>query len=155
MDAEQAIRIEKIVSLYNSRDPGISECLIETLAALRHADNFSKLLKRHNLAWSHLWERWRIDVEADNQRIKQILNLHIFHLLQTVSPNTIGLDVGVPPRGLHGEAYRGLIFWDELFIFPLLNLRMPDITRSLLMYRYNRLSRAYWSAKGTQSKNLE
>ena len=29
-------------------------------------------------------------------------------------------------RGLHGEAYRGHIFWDELFIFPVLNLRLPD-----------------------------
>jgi trehalose/maltose hydrolase-like predicted phosphorylase len=48
----------------------------------------------------------------------------------------------VPARGLHGEAYRGHIFWDELFIFPFLNLRMPEITRSLLMYRYRRLPEA-------------
>ena len=42
----------------------------------------------------------------------------MFHLLQTVSNNSVGLDVGVPARGLHGEAYRGHIFWDELFIVP-------------------------------------
>jgi alpha,alpha-trehalase len=146
MQAGQAIRIEKIVSLYNSRDPAISEGLVEAQAALRHAANFVNLLEQHDLAWSHLWERWRIEVEAKSRRAEQILNLHIFHLLQTVSPNTVGLDVGVPPRGLNGEAYRGLIMWDELFIFPLLNLRMPDITRSLLMYRHNRLPRANWAA---------
>ena len=56
----------------------------------------------------------------------RILRLHLLHLLQTVSPNTADLDVGVPARGLHGEAYRGHIFWDELFIFPVLNLRLPD-----------------------------
>ena len=71
-----------------------------------------------------------------------ILHLHIFHLLQTTSPHTIDLDVGVPARGWHGEAYRGHIFWDELFIFPLLNFRMPEITRALLMYRYRRLDEA-------------
>jgi alpha,alpha-trehalase len=59
----------------------------------------------------------------------------------------MGLDVGVPSRGWHGEAYRGHIFWDELFIFPLLNLRIPEITRSLLMYRYRRLDEAREAAR--------
>jgi alpha,alpha-trehalase len=147
VEAGRDIRIEKIVSIYNSRDPAMSECLLEAQDALRRAGDFGELLERHILAWSHLWERWRIRVGAESQRVEQILNLHIFHLLQTVSPNTVGLDVGVPPRGLHGEAYRGLIMWDELFIFPLLNLRMPDITRTLLMYRYDRLPRACWAAE--------
>ena len=48
-----------------------------------------------------------------------------------LSPNSIGLDIGVPARGWTGEAYQGHIFWDELFIFPFLNYRMPEITRSL------------------------
>jgi len=43
---------------------------------------------------------------------------------------------------LHGEAYRGHVFWDELFIFPVLNLRLPTVTRSLLRYRYRRLLEA-------------
>ncbi len=143
----QSVRVEKIISIYDSRDPAISESLMEATSALRHADTFATLLKRHTISWKHLWERWSINIQSNSQRVQQILNLHVFHLLQTVSPNSIDLDVGVPPRGLHGEAYRGLIMWDELFIFPLLNLRMPDITRALLMYRYHRLSRALWSAK--------
>jgi trehalose/maltose hydrolase-like predicted phosphorylase len=73
--------------------------------------------------------------------------LHIFHLLQSVSPHTIGLDVGVPARGLHGEAYRGHIFWDELFIFPFYTFRIPEITRSLLLYRFRRLAMARQMAR--------
>jgi len=57
------------------------------------------------------------------------------------------LDVGIPSRGWHGEAYRGHIFWDELFIFPMLNFRIPEITRSLLMYRYRRLDEARRAAR--------
>jgi trehalose/maltose hydrolase-like predicted phosphorylase len=76
-----------------------------------------------------------------------VLHLHIFHLLQTTSPHTMDLDVGVPSRGWHGEAYRGHIFWDELFIFPLLNLRFPDITRALLKYRQRRLGAARRAAR--------
>jgi alpha,alpha-trehalase len=76
-----------------------------------------------------------------------VLHLHIFHLLQTTSRNTIDLDVGVPARGLHGEAYRGHVFWDELFIFPYLNLHLPELVRSLLLYRYRRLPEARWAAQ--------
>lgn len=78
---------------------------------------------------------------------RQILRLHVFHLLQTASPHTTDLDARVPARGLTGEAYRGHVFWDELFIFPLLNLRMPEITRALLRYRYRRLDEARAAAR--------
>ena len=72
--------------------------------------------------------------------------LHVFHLLQTTY-RAADLDAGVPARGLHGEAYRGHVFWDELFIFPFLNLRMPELTRALLRYRYRRLGAARRAAR--------
>ena len=75
------------------------------------------------------------------------MRLYTFHLLQTTSRHSMDLDVGVPSRGWHGEAYRGHIFWDEIFIFPMLNFRMPEITRSLLMYRYRRLDKARKAAQ--------
>jgi len=141
------IRIDKIASVFTSRDWAISESLDAAIDAAIRAPAFTELLESHSLEWEHLWERWKISLEAESRRMSQTLNLHIFHLLQTVSPKTVDADVGVPPRGLHGEAYRGLIMWDELFIFPLLNLRMPDITRELLMYRYRRLPEARYEAK--------
>ena len=48
----------------------------------------------------------------------------------------------VTARGLNGEAYRGHVFWDELYVYPFLNFRLPEITRSLLLYRYRRLDEA-------------
>jgi alpha,alpha-trehalase len=140
------ITVEKIVALYTSRDRAISESGIEAGKEVERAPGFDELLERHILRWTHLWRRCRIAIE-DGERVAMVLHLHIFHLLQTVSPHTIGRDAGVPPRGLHGEAYRGHILWDELFIFPFLNLRIPDITRTLLMYRYRRLSEARWAAR--------
>ena len=139
----EQITIEKIVSLYTSRDSAISESGEAARESLARAPGFEGLLERHVMSWANLWNRSRIAIE-NGERVAMILHLHIFHLLQTVSPNSIGLDVGVPPRGLHGEAYRGHIFWDELFIFPFLNLSIPDITRSLLLYRYRRLPEARW-----------
>jgi alpha,alpha-trehalase len=141
----KAVTVEKIVALYTSRDKAISESGVEACKEVERASNFDRLLERHVMGWDHLWRRCRIAIE-DGERVAMGLHLHIFHLLQTVSPHTIGRDVGVPPRGLHGEAYRGHILWDELFIFPFLNLRVPDITRTLLLYRYRRLSEARWAA---------
>ncbi len=140
------VKIEKIVSFYTSRDFAISELALDAAEAVRHAGNFDELLQSHILQWDHLWDRCDIRL-PDSDRTQMILRLHIFHLLQTVSRNSIDLDIGVPARGWHGEAYRGHVFWDELFIFPYLNLRIPMLTRSLLLYRYRRLNRSRLAAQ--------
>jgi alpha,alpha-trehalase len=150
------IRVEKIVALYTSRDRAISEAGLEARTAVARAGSFAELLDAHALAWTHLWHTFDMEMDAEpdavtpgNGRIAEgaLVRLHIFHLLQTASPHTRDLDAGVPARGLHGEAYRGHVFWDELFIFPFLNLRMPEITRALLLYRYRRLDEARVAAR--------
>jgi len=143
---KKAVRIEKIVSFFTSRDFAASEPALDAVEAVGRAGGFDDLLQSHVLQWRHLWNRCDIRLE-DSNRPQMILRLHIFHLLQTVSRNTIDLDTGVPARGWHGEAYRGHIFWDELFIFPYLNLRIPILTRSLLLYRYRRLQQARLAAQ--------
>ncbi|MFO8140560.1 MAG: glycosyl hydrolase family 65 protein [Marinobacter sp.] len=143
---KKPVKIEKIVSVYTSKDFAVSEPALEAAAAVGHAGSFDELFCSHVLQWDHLWNRCDIRLE-NSDRPQMILRLHIFHLLQTVSINTSDLDVGVPARGWHGEAYRGHVFWDELFIFPYLNLRIPNLTRSLLLYRYRRLNQARLAAQ--------
>jgi alpha,alpha-trehalase len=153
MEVEQnkEVSVEKIVTLFTSRDRAISEPGMESLKELKIPDSFEQLQKTHTTAWESLWRHFGFDINLSDSREKSrqelILHLYIFHLLQTVSPHTRDFDVGVPARGWHGEAYRGHIFWDELFIFPILNLRVPEITRALLMYRYRRLNKARRAAK--------
>ena len=86
-------------------------------------------------------------MDSANDWTETVLHLHIFHLLQTVSHHSAHLDVGVPARGWHGEAYRGHIFWDELFIFPYLNFQRPWLAEALLQYRYARLGAARAAAR--------
>jgi len=142
----EMINIEKLVALFTSKDNAISDCVTEAVKKVRRSANFATLLESHTLAWDNLWRRCDIAIQNSKQNALA-LHLHIFHILQTVSLNDVDLDVGIPARGLHGEAYRGHIFWDELFIFPFFNLRLPGITRELLLYRYRRLSEARWAAK--------
>ncbi|NIO08861.1 MAG: glycoside hydrolase family 65 protein [Deltaproteobacteria bacterium] len=142
----KTFKVEKIVSLYTCRDAAISECSLAAQEAVSRAGRFTELLDSHTRAWHSLWRRYDVEVRAKDQA-QLVLRLHIFHLLQTISPHTIGLDVGVPARGLHGEAYRGHIFWDEMFMFFFYSLRIPEVTRSLLLYRYRRLDAARAGAK--------
>jgi alpha,alpha-trehalase len=138
-----AVTVEKIVAIFGSRDEAISEPLEEARAHAARARSFDELLAYHRLVWGQLWRRFATTVDpGDGDRVGMVLNLHVFHLLQTISHNSIDMDVGVPARGLHGEGYRGHIFWDEIFVFPLLNFRLPSLTRALLAYRYRRLDEA-------------
>jgi alpha,alpha-trehalase len=154
---EQEITLDKVVALYTSRDYGISEGGLEARKTVKLAGSFADLLESHLLAWEQLWRRFEIEfypkdgnnyrhiddpgVEGD-EYTTMVLHLYMFHILQTTSMHTMDLDVGVPSRGWHGEAYRGHIFWDEIFVFPLLNFRLHEITRALLRYRYRRLNEA-------------
>ena len=138
--------VDKIIALFTSRDHAISEPGLEVRTWIGRLGSFDELLESNSLAWDLLWRRFSLDTGAGDYEA-MVLNLHSFHLMQTVSKHTIELDVGVPARGWHGEAYRGHIFWDELFIFPYLNLHLPDLTRALLLYRFRRLPEARWAAK--------
>ena len=138
--------VDKVIALFTSRDHGISEAGRAARTWVDRLGSFDELLESHALAWDLLWRRFSLDTGADDYEA-MVLNLHSFHLLQTVSKHTIDLDVGVPARGWHGEAYRGHIFWDELFIFPYLNLHLPELTKALLLYRFRRLPEARWAAK--------
>jgi trehalose/maltose hydrolase-like predicted phosphorylase len=144
---QKELRVEKVVAIRTSYDFAISEPEADARKWALRAPSFAELLEAHETQWRHLWSIADIVLENGDVETQLILRLHIFHLLQTVSPNTIDRDVGVPARGWHGEAYRGHIFWDELFIFPFLSLRIPELTRSLLMYRYRRLDEARHMAR--------
>jgi Glycosyl hydrolase family 65 central catalytic domain len=77
-----------------------------------------------------------------SERHSLALNLNTFHVLRTVAAVDSDLDAGVPARGLHDEGYRGHVFWDETFVYPILTPRRPDLSRALLGYRYRRLNAA-------------
>ncbi|MFF7264999.1 glycoside hydrolase family 65 protein [Streptomyces sp. NPDC008159] len=136
--------VDKTVALHTSRDPAISDPLRAAIDRVDRAPGFDALLAAHTTAWAQLWRRADLEVPGE---AGPVLRLHLFHVLQTLSPHTADLDVGVPARGLHGEAYRGHVFWDELFVLPYLNLHFPEVSRALLRYRHRRLDQARAAAR--------
>jgi len=140
------VRVEKMVTLATSRDPATSDTLTKVGTVARRRPDFSQSLARHIDAWEELWRVCDVRVRGDEE-VQNLLRLHICHVLQVCSRHTADLDAGVPARGLNGEAYRGHVFWDELYVYPFLSLRLPEVTRGLLMYRYRRLEEARAAAR--------
>ena len=139
--AGEAVRAEKIVAFYTARDRAINEPLGNAGTSAARYPDFATALAGHEAAWEEVWRQSDVVVPGD-ERVQLLLRLHISHILQVCSRHTVEHDAGVPARGLNGEAYRGHVFWDELYVYPFLNFRMPAVTRGLLQYRYRRLGEA-------------
>jgi trehalose-phosphatase len=146
IDAGESVTVEKVAAIFTGRDPAISEPGDAAARLLSGLGRYCDLRDGHIREWAHLWERFDIAFE-DSPDALRVVRLHMLQLLQTVPNRAEDLDAGLPARGLHGEAYRGHIFWDELFVFPVLNLRSPVTTRSLLRYRFRRLPEARRAAR--------
>ena len=147
VEAGEPTTVEKVVAIFTSRDPAMSEPAHAAAREIARAPGFAELLERHAVNWHELWRRFGIDLEEGEEHTHRTINLHVFHLLQTLSRHSAAIDVGVPARGLHGEAYRGHVFWDELFVIPFITFRLPRLGRALLRYRYRRLREARWAAQ--------
>lgn len=155
------VSVEKVVAVFTSRDRAISEPALAADAMAATAPDFAELAASHALAWSRLWRRSELSVtlrkpdehisedarSRPGENVSSIVRLQLFHLLQVASPHVAELDVGIPARGLGGEGYLGHIFWDELFIYPVLNARFPDSSRAMLLYRHRRLPAARIAAQ--------
>ncbi|WP_443677752.1 trehalose-phosphatase [Mycobacterium interjectum] len=146
LSAGQSVTCEKVATIFTGRDTAISEPASAAQQYLDAAGRYDELHQQHARAWDRLWEQCNVGL-ADGTPALRVLRLHLLHVLQTISPHTAELDAGVPARGLHGEAYRGHVFWDALFVSPVLSLRLPNVARSLLLYRYRRLHEARRAAR--------
>lgn len=151
LEQNETVCMQKTISLFTSRDKGIYESGTSALEAVQDAAEFDDMLKCHTEAWKSLWEQFDIFIETTEDYSKLVpsllLHLNSFHAMQAASPHTVDLDSSIPARGWTGEGYQGHIFWDDMFVFPFINLRMPNITSSLLKYRYRRIGEARKIAK--------
>lgn len=145
----QPMRLERVVAASTSRDRAQSTAMTDATDRITRAPRFEDLHNAQQQAWQRLWDRFGIrlvHVDPDYGELLA-LNLNIFHVLQSTVAADSDLDAGLPARGLHGEGYRGHIFWDELFVYPILTLRRPELTRAFLLYRYRRLAAARAAAR--------
>jgi len=146
LNKNDELKVEKVVAIFTSKKDDVKKPLNSSKNLVRTAKTFDSILKESESAWEKIWDKIDIQIEGD-PKSQMLVRLHLYHLMVTASPNNVNIDAGIPARGLHGEAYRGHIFWDELYILPLYNLFLPDVAKSILNYRFQRIEKARDYAK--------
>ena len=97
-----------------------------------------RLLKFHTAAWEKLWQS-DIQIEGDEQAQQDVRSM-LYHLYSFVRE---GAAYSPSPMGLSGLGYNGHVFWDtELWMFPALLVLQPELAKSMVEYRYQRLDAA-------------
>ncbi len=117
-------------------DP-LSESQRQPIYALQ--EGIDNLVNRHKLAWSELWKTGDIQIEGDLDA-QQRVRFALYNLYSFIRPET---RQSIAPMGLSSQGYNGHIFWDsELWMYPTLLALQPDMAKSCLDYRSDRLQKA-------------
>ena len=114
----------------------------ERLTVFAKLEGTQRLLQRHEAAWEKLWQS-DVVIEGDLEAQRDV-RFALYHLYSFVREGT---GYSLSPMGLSGLGYNGHVFWDtELWMYPPLLVLQPEIARSILEYRYNRLPAARQNA---------
>ncbi len=110
----------------------------ERLTLYARLEGRERLLQYHQRAWDELWQS-RIIIEGDEQS-QQDINSMLYHLYSFTREGTA---LSPSPMGLSGSGYNGHVFWDtELWMYPALLVLKPELAKSMMEYRYQRLDAA-------------
>ena len=97
-----------------------------------------RLINFHTKAWEELWKS-DIIIEGDPQSQQDVHSM-LYHLY---SFSREGTALSPSPMGLSGLGYNGHVFWDtELWMYPSILVLHPEIAKSLVEYRFQRLDAA-------------
>lgn len=110
----------------------------ERLTIFAKLQGRDRLVNFHEKAWADLWKS-DIQLEGDDQSQQDIHSM-IYHLYSFARE---GNSFSPSPMGLSGLGYNGHVFWDtDLWMFPVYLVLHPEIAKSLIEYRFERLEAA-------------
>ncbi len=101
-----------------------------------------RLIQFHNKAWDEIWKS-DIIIDGDAQAQQDVHSM-MYHLYSFVREGT---SLSPSPMGLSGLGYNGHVFWDtELWMYPAILALHPEMAKSLVEYRFQRLNAAKQNA---------
>ena len=90
------------------------------------------------------WDQSSLEIEGDDD-LCIATKYNIYQLLQSVGKDEYS---NIAAKGLSGEGYEGHYFWDtEMYMQPFFTLTNPEISKSLVSYRYSILDEARENAR--------
>jgi trehalose/maltose hydrolase-like predicted phosphorylase len=110
----------------------------ERLTIFAKLEGRDRLVQFHNKAWDELWKS-DIQIEGDAQAQQDVHSM-LYHLY---SFSRAGTALSPSPMGLSGLGYNGHVFWDtDVWMYPAMLVLHPEIARSMVEYRFERLENA-------------
>lgn len=92
----------------------------------------------------HFWGQSALEINGDDD-LSLAVRYNLYQLIQSVGKDEYS---NIAAKGLSGEGYEGHYFWDtEMYMQPFFTLTNPEISRSLIAYRYNTMEAARENAK--------
>jgi trehalose/maltose hydrolase-like predicted phosphorylase len=110
----------------------------ERLTIFAKLQGTDRLISFHEKAWDDIWKS---DIQVDgDQQSQQDIHSMLYHLY---SFSREGTAFSLSPMGLSGLGYNGHVFWDaDLWMFPAILVMHPEMAKSMIEYRYDRLDAA-------------
>jgi alpha,alpha-trehalose phosphorylase len=148
------VRITKFMAYHTSASLGFDElgdCVDRSLDRAL-AGGFEELLGGQRRHLDDFWHRSDVHIEEETKvsqhltgELQQAMRFNLFHIFQAAFQ--VG-DMGIPAKGLTGQAYDGNYFWDtEAYVLPFLVHTYPHLARNLLDFRYRMLDKARQRAR--------
>jgi trehalose/maltose hydrolase-like predicted phosphorylase len=110
----------------------------ERMTIFAKLEGRDRLIEHHQQAWADLWKS-DIQITGDEQAQQDIHSM-LYHLYSFVRA---GSNLSPSPMGLSGLGYNGHVFWDtELWMYPSLLVLHPEMAKSMIQYRFDRLEAA-------------
>ena len=110
----------------------------ERMTIFAKLEGRERLINFHNKAWDELWKS-DIRIEGDEQAQQDVHSM-MYHLYSFAREGTA---LSPSPMGLSGLGYNGHVFWDtELWMYPAILVLHPEMAKSLVEYRFQRLEAA-------------
>ena len=102
--------------------------------------SYDDALAENRAAWNELWDACDIRIDGDLKTQTGIR--HNLYLLN-ISFCRISDKASVAAKGLTGEGYRGMVFWDtDIHMFPFYLYTQPEAARNIVSFRYQTLDGA-------------
>ncbi len=153
------ISLVKYISYHSSRQSSPEELCERADRSLKRArkQGHDKLIAEQRRYLDDFWEQSDIQVESRPDVAKvttgEFLQALRFNIYQVFQASARAEGVGIPAKGLTGQAYEGHYFWDsEIYVLPFLTYTNPRIARNQLIFRHSMLELARNRAKKLSQK---
>jgi hypothetical glycosyl hydrolase len=153
IQAGESLEFQKISNVYTTRDKDTAHLDLDGLRKysfdqlkVQSEHGYKDLLEASSSSWNDRWQTMDIEIDSKNSFDQLAIRFAQYHLLALTPKHDNRF--GIAAKGLSGEGYKGHSFWDtEIFILPFFTYTFPQITRSLLEYRYHTIEGARKKAR--------